>query len=141
PVEKQQTVEVIEFVLERAGLERVCDVGLPLARLQRESIDDDAFGPPYVAGQIRYGQTSFTRQLSTRHFDKYRVGEHDQSRARHRLAVAGDIEAEHPPRDADLWCGDADTTRIAAHRFDERLRKVDDCRIARVDNFALDGED
>jgi carboxylate-amine ligase len=103
-VEEQQPVEVVELVLQGAGLERV-GLDHPVAAVDVDATHDDARGPHNVAGEVGDAHAPFPAGVGAVGQQYLRVEQHQLAVTGHRLLVPGDVHHEGALAHTDLRRG------------------------------------
>ena len=118
PVEKELSVQVIDLVLQRTGLEtaRLDCLRLPGAR---QSLDDDLGRAPNVGGEVGNAQATLSCDLGSGRKHDAGVDEQYLPGAGIALGVERDVNDDDANRLADLGSRQAYAARKAVHRLDE----------------------
>jgi hypothetical protein len=133
PVQKQQTVGVVDLVLERNSLETVRDDLHPLPGQRQLTANDNPPAPGDVPGEVRHRHTPLATAFLASGADDHPVAQGEKSVTRAGLGMAGDVDGE------DI-CGHADLLGrepYAAGRDElggkEVRDELDRCGVCRVD--------
>jgi hypothetical protein len=133
PVEKEFSGAVVDFMLQRAGLERVSRQAHLLARTGQNRLDHDAPGAAHIAGQIRHRHAALAAGPPPARLGDLGIAQHERAVRGHRLGMLGDVHDEHLRADADLRRGQAHAARRHPHGGDQVGGQPHDLRIGRVD--------
>ena len=111
PVKEEQAVGVVDFVLQRHGLETVGSDLHPLAGQRQLTSNHKALTPGHIPGEVGNRHAALTTPLAARRADNHCVAQGEQTVTRARLDMTRDVEAEHPGGHTDLLGGQSDATR------------------------------
>jgi hypothetical protein len=114
PVQDQDTVEVVDFVLDGTGFEALRPYALG------DLCDaDNPRRPGHIGSDVRQAQTALPGHLRPGHIDDFWVDQNDQALGRGGKAVATYVYHRHPYRLPNLGRRQADAAGVGAHGLDQ----------------------
>src|SRR5665811_653776 len=111
PVQEEQTVGVVDLVLQRHGLETIGDDLHPPAGQRELTCNDQTLTSGNVPGEVRDRHTALATALLASRTDDHGVAQDKSPVTRAGLGMTRDVDAEHPRGNTDLLGGQSDTTR------------------------------
>jgi len=109
PVQEEQTIGVVDLVLERDGLEAIGDDLHELPGDRELTMDNQTPSPGDVPGEVRHGHAALATSFLASRADNHRIAEHKKAVTRAGLGMTRDVHAEHPGCDTDLVGRQSDT--------------------------------